>query len=88
VDEQTGREVVDLLRRMEANQQRALEVQQEQLALVHKQMERSERAIAESVDLQKLAVARQGQIRNIALPLILVLMVLLGWLLVRWRVVF
>ena len=88
MDEQSQREVVDLLRRIEANQQRALEAQQEQLALVRKQMERSERTIAESVDLQKLAVARQAQLRNVALPLIGVLMVLLVWLLVRWRVLF
>lgn len=88
MDEQSQREVIELLRRLEANQQRALEAQQEQLALVKQQMERSERTIAESVDLQKLAVARQVQLRNIALPLIGVLMVLLVWLLVRWRILF
>lgn len=84
--EQQEREVVEFLRRIEANQQQALAAQQEQLALVRSQMERSERAIAESVGLQRLAVARQSQIRNVALPVVLLLVVLLVYLMVRWRV--
>ena len=86
--EPADREMVELLRRIEANQQQALATQREQLALVRAQYERSERTIQESVELQKLAVARQAQVRNLALPLIGVLMVLLVWLLVRWRVLF
>lgn len=84
--EQQEREIVEFLRRIEANQQQALAAQQEQLALVRSQMERSERAIAESVGLQRLAVARQSQIRNVALPVVLLLVVLLVYLMVRWRV--
>jgi|GEM_PF-5724473 hypothetical protein len=84
--EQQERETIELLRRIEANQQQALAAQQEQLALVRSQMERSERAIAESVGLQRLAVARQSQIRNVALPVVLLLVALLVYLMVRWRV--
>jgi EAL domain-containing protein (putative c-di-GMP-specific phosphodiesterase class I) len=60
----------------------------EQLALVRAQMERSERTISESIALQKVAVARQSQIRNLALPLVGLLICLLVWLLVRWRMLF
>jgi hypothetical protein len=79
-------EVVELLKRIEANQRKALDGQQEQLAIVKAQFQRSDITIKESVELQKLAVARAAQVRNIALPLILVLMALLVYLLVRWRV--
>jgi len=50
------------------------------------QLERSRQSISESIELQRVAVARQAQVRNIALPLILVLLVLLGYLLIKWRV--
>jgi len=42
--------------------------------------------VNESVGLQKLAVARQAQVTRIALPLIVLLIVLLGYLLVKWRI--
>jgi hypothetical protein len=79
-------EVVELLKRIEANQRKALDGQQEQLAIVKAQFQRSDTTIKESVELQKLAVARAAQVRNIALPLVIVLMALLVYLLVRWRV--
>lgn len=85
VTEQRDREIVEFLRRIEANQQQALAAQQEQLALVRSQMERSERTIAESVGLQRIAVARQSQVRNFVLPVVLLLVALLVYLLVRWR---
>lgn len=86
---ETGdREIVELLRQIESNQRQALAAQQEQVALVRAQMERSERTIAESMTLQKVAVARQSQIRNLTLPLVGLLLGLLVWLLVRWRMLF
>ena len=85
VTEQRDREIVEFLRRIEANQQQALAAQQEQLALVRSQMERSERTIAESVGLQRIAVARQSQVRNFVLPVVLLLVALLVYLMVRWR---
>jgi hypothetical protein len=86
--EQSERDVVELLRRIEANQQQVLAAQREQLALVRAQFERSDRTISESVELQRVAVARQSQIRNVALPLVLGLVVLLVYLLFRWRMLF
>jgi hypothetical protein len=80
-------EIVDLLRRIEVNQAKALEAQEKHLALAQARYEQSSQRIAESIDLQRTSVARQVQIRNIALPLIVVLMVLLGYLLIEGRIV-
>ena len=86
--DQGEREMIDLLRRIEANQREAIAAQQEHLALARAQFERSERTINESVELQRVAVARQSQIRNLTLPVVGLLVVLLVWLLFRWRVLF
>ncbi|MFO1283549.1 MAG: hypothetical protein U1F51_14020 [Burkholderiales bacterium] len=80
-------QIIDLLRRIEANQRSALEVQERQVAFAKAQLERSERIAAESVALQKTAVERQRRVGFLALPLIVLLIVLLAWLLVRWRIV-
>ena len=86
--DQAEREMIELLRRIEANQREALTAQQEHLALARAQFERSERTINESVELQRVAVARQSQIRNLTLPIVGLLVVLLVWLLFRWRMLF
>jgi len=86
--DQADREIVELLRRIESNQREALAAQQEHLALARAQFERSERTINESVELQRVAVARQSQIRNVTLPVVGLLVVLLVWLLFRWRMLF
>lgn len=79
-------EIIEALRRIEHNQEKALQAQEKHLALAQAQLERSSHSIKESIELQRVAVARQAQVRNIALPLILVLLVLLSYLLVKWRV--
>lgn len=79
-------EILELLRRIERNQQAALQVQREQLALAASQLERSGRSIDESLALQRVAVARQAQVRNVALPLILALVGLLVYLVLKWRI--
>ena len=79
-------EIIELLKRIEQNQERGLQAQEKHLALAQAQLERSNQSIGESIDLQRVAVARQAQVRNIALPLIVVLLLLLGYLLVKWRV--
>ena len=78
--------IIEMLERIEQNQAKALKAQEEHLALARAQLERSNKSISESIDLQRLSVARQGQVRYIALPLILVLMALLVYLLLKWRV--
>jgi hypothetical protein len=81
-------EIIELLKRIEQNQERALQSQEKHLALAQAQLDRSHQRVAESIDLQRVAVARQTQIRNIALPLIFVLMMLLCYLLFKGRVFF
>lgn len=77
-------EIVELLKRIEANQERALAAQQEHLAVAREQLERSARRLEESMELQRKAVRSQGQIRNFALPVIVLLVILLIYLLSRW----
>ena len=79
-------EIIELLERIEQNQAKALEAQERHLALAQAQLERSTQTVQESIALQRVAVARQAQVRNVALPLIAVLLLLLGYLLVKWRV--
>lgn len=79
-------EVADLLRQMHATQQEALQLQREQHAAFDAYLARSEKSIAESLALQRAAVARQRQVLLIVLPLIALLLVLLGYLLLRWRI--
>jgi hypothetical protein len=80
-------EIIEQLKRIEQNQLKALEAQEKHLALAQAQLERSNQSIKESLDLQRVAVARQTQVRNIALPLIIVLMLLIGYLLIKWRMI-
>jgi hypothetical protein len=58
-------------------------MQAEQLALVKAQMERSEARVQESIALQKVAVTGQKRALNIALPVILVALVYVGYLLFK-----
>lgn len=80
------------LGRIERNQERALAAQEKaiaaqekQLALAQAELERSKQRISESVQLQRLAIARQAQVRNIALPLIVILLFLIGYLMFKYR---
>jgi hypothetical protein len=77
--------IIELLKRIEQNQEKGLQAQEKHLALAQEQLERSNQKINESMELQRVAIARQAQVRNIALPLIIVLLLLLGYLLVKWR---
>jgi hypothetical protein len=79
-------EVVSLLQRIEANQRTALTVQQEHLDLARAQLERSSQTIAESIELQRKAVARQAQLAKILLPIVALLLLLIVYLLFRWRI--
>jgi hypothetical protein len=84
--------LTEQLGRIERNQERALaaqekaiQAQEKQLALAQAELERSKQRISESVQLQRLAVTRQAQVRNIALPLIVVLLLLIGYLMFKYR---
>jgi invasion protein IalB len=79
-------QVISLLTRMEENQRKALEAQEKHLALAQVQLDRSNQTIQESIELQRTAVARQKQALWVALPLVGVLVLLLVYLLIRYRV--
>jgi formate dehydrogenase maturation protein FdhE len=78
--------ILELLGRIEENQRKALEAQQQHLHIAQAQLDRSNKTIQESIELQRTAVARQGQVTKIVLPLIAVLLALLGYLLIKYRV--
>jgi hypothetical protein len=78
--------IVDLLRRIEANQRQGLDAQREQIAFARVQVERTERMASESLAVQKAAVERAKRAGAIALPLVVVLLALLAYLLIRYRV--
>lgn len=87
--------IIELLTRVEQNQQRSMQFQQEaieaqrqHMELTRTQLERANRDIDQSIELQRIAVKRQAQIRNFAMPLIGVLLLLMVYLLVKGRVFF
>ena len=54
-------EALSVLRRIEQNQLKSLEMQAQQLAVVKAQTERTEARVQESIALQKVAVRRQAR---------------------------
>jgi alpha/beta superfamily hydrolase len=79
-------QIMALLTRIEENQRKALETQEKHLALAQAQLDRSNRTIQESIELQRSSAARQTQAIRIILPLVGVLLVLLGYLLFKYRI--
>ena len=76
-------EAIAILKRMEQNQLKALEIQAEHLANVKAQMARTEATVQESIALQKSAVSRQAKVTNFVLPIILAALAYVGYLLFR-----
>lgn len=66
-------ELLELLRRIESNQIKALESQAEHLSIAKAQIIKTESTINESVQLQRVAVKRQQQVRIVSFSLILFL---------------
>ena len=77
--------ILQALARIEDNQRRALEAQQQHLQIAQAQLERSNKTVQESIELQRVAVSRQGQVMKVVIPLIAVLLGLLGYLMIRYR---
>lgn len=76
-------EALNLLRQIERNQQRGLEMQAEQVEMVREQMTRTEARVQESIALQKLAVAKQSKALNVLMPIIVVALAYVGYLMLR-----
>ena len=78
--------VIELLARIEENQRKALEAQERHVQIAQAQLDRSNTTIQESLQLQRVSVSRQVQALKFILPLIALLLALLGYLLVKYRV--
>ena len=78
--------VIDLLTRIEENQRKGLEAQQQHVQIAQAMLDRSNTTIQESIQLQRVAVARQEKIGRIVLPLIGLLVALLVYLIIKWRI--
>lgn len=76
-------EVIAILRRIEQNQLKALQVQSEQLAQSKAQIEKTEARVQESIELQKIAVSRQAKALNVVVPILLLAMLYVAYLLFR-----
>ena len=75
-----------LLTRIEENQRKAMEIAQQHLALTQAQLDRSSKSIQESLQLQRVAVQRQSLLTKFVLPVVVALILLLAWLLFKWRI--
>ena len=80
-------QIIAMLARIEENQRKALETQQQHLRIAQAQLDRSNKTIQESVELQRTAISRQGQILKVVMPLIALLLMLLGYVLFKWRAI-
>jgi hypothetical protein len=78
--------IIELLARIEENQRKALEAQAQHLQVAQAQLERSNTTIQESIQLQRASVSRQAQILKFLIPPIGILLVLLIYLLFKWRI--
>ena len=78
--------ILSLLARVEENQRKALETHEKHLVLAQAQLDRSNKTIQESIELQRTAVARQKQALWVVLPLVGVLLLLLVYLLLKYGV--
>ena len=71
------RDIRDQQAAMAANQERALE-------LMRQQAQDTRERVAESIQLQKVGIARQRQVMVSALPLILLCLGLIGYLVLKY----
>jgi uncharacterized membrane protein YcjF (UPF0283 family) len=76
-------EVLAILKRIEQNQLKALQIQSEQLAQSKAQIEKTEARVQESIELQKTAVSRQAKALNVVVPILLLAMLYVAYLLFR-----
>ena len=80
----SDKETKELLAEIRDNQVLALKRQEEHLELAREQLERSRNQVAESIALQKQAMARFKSISIIVLPAILICIVLIAYLVVSF----
>jgi len=76
--------LIAALRETNAVQREILETLKAQRELQEQQLERSQRALAESMALQQLALRHQRTVALVAVPGIALCVGLIGWLLIRY----
>jgi len=79
-------EIVQLLTDIRDGQREALNRQQDHLELARTQAERMRQTAEESVAIQRAAVERVKRVGRIVLPLIVLLIALIVWLIVKYRI--
>ena len=77
-------EIRQLLIEIPDNQRLGLERQEEQLRIAREQLERARNQVAESIELQRQAMARFKTVSRIAIPGIVLCVVLIVYLMARY----
>ena len=84
MNQETGEQMLQVLREIRDAQRDALQKMEETQALVREQIALSRSAVAESVGMQRLALQRQRSISLVALPAILICIAAIGYLVLRY----
>ena len=77
-------ELKHLLVEIRDNQRLSLQKQEEHLEVARQQIERARTQVAESIELQKVAIERAKSVARIAIPGIVLCIVLIVYLIVRY----
>lgn len=77
-------EIRDLLIEIRDNQKLSLQLHEEHLEIAREQVERANKQITESIELQKLAITKAKQVSRIAIPGIIFCIVLIVYLVVMY----
>ena len=77
-------EIKDLLIEIRDNQKLSLQRQEEHLEIARKQVERANKQVTESIELQKLAITKAKQVARIAIPGIILCIALIVYLVVMY----
>jgi len=84
MQEETGQQILEVLREIREGQREALSAMDQHRALVEEQLKTSRRNVEESVGLQRLALKRQRTVIFVAVPGILACIVAIIYLLARY----
>jgi len=77
-------QIIELLTEIRDDQRRSLERQEQQLQIAREQLDRAREQVAESIDLQKKAMANFRRVSRVAFPGIVVCLGLIAYLVVRY----
>ena len=77
-------EITDLLVEIRDNQRLSLKRQEEHLEIARQQVERANKQVTESIELQKLAMGKVKQVARFDIPGIIICIVLIIYLVVEY----